>query len=82
MLTKVSICMFLLRIVNTKMVRLGMYALMGAMVTFSMVCVFLFLGVCRPLGAYWSVSVQGVCFSKREVMNITVAHGGTPSRMI
>jgi len=47
---------------------------------FSMICVFLFLGVCRPFGAYWSVSVQGTCLSKREVMNITIAYGGTSSK--
>jgi len=76
MLIKISICLFLLRIVNSKTVTRAICALITAMVLFSMISVFLFLGVCRPLGAWWSVSVQGVCFSKRKVMNIVIAHGG------
>lgn len=77
LLTKVSICLFLLRIVNSRKVTKAMYAFIAAMVLFTMVSVFLFLGICRPLGAHWSVSVQGVCFSKRVVMNIVIAHGGS-----
>lgn len=76
MFTKISICLFLLRIVSSQAVARAMYALIGAMVLFSMDTVFLFLGVCRPLGAYWSVSVDGTCFSKRQVMNVIIAHGG------
>lgn len=78
MLIKVSICLFLLRIVNTRTVTRAMYALIGAMVLFSMISVFLLLGICRPIGAWWSVSVQGTCLSKRQFMNIIIAHGGRP----
>ena len=77
MLIKVSICLFLLRIVNTRTVTRAMYALIAAMVLFSMICVFLLLGICRPLGAWWSVKVQGTCLSKHQFMNIIIAHGGT-----
>jgi hypothetical protein len=75
MLIKVSICLFLLRIVNTRTVTRAMYALIAAMVSFSMISVFLLLGICRPLGAWWSVSVQGTCLSKHQFMNIIIAHG-------
>lgn len=75
-LTKVSICLFLLRIVDSRQVVRGMYVLIGFMVLFSSVFVFLFLGICRPLKAYWDVGVSGSCFSNPQVESIVIAQGG------
>ena len=76
-LMKISICLFLLRIVDTKHVARAMYALIAFITLFTAVSVFLFLGVCRPLKAYWDVGVDGVCLSKHEVEYIILAQGGT-----
>ena len=78
-LMKVSICLFLLRIVNTKYVVRGMYALISFVTLFTAVFVFLFLGVCRPLKAYWDVGVDGVCLSNHQVESIVIAQGGKPT---
>lgn len=75
LLTKISICLFLLRIVNSSKVTRFMYGLIGFMVLFTAVCVFLFLGICRPLKAYWDVGVQGTCLSDRQVESIVIAQG-------
>lgn len=72
---KISICLFLLRIVDTKQVVRGMYALISCITLFTAVCVFLFLGVCRPLRAYWDVGVDGVCLSNHQVESVVVAQG-------
>ena len=53
-----------------------MYVLIGFMVLFSSVFVFLFLGICRPLKAYWDVGVSGWCFSNPQVESIVIAQGG------
>lgn len=76
-LTKVSICLFLLRIVDSKVTRLAMYSTIAFVVLFTTVCVALFLGVCRPLKAYWDVGVDGVCLSDEQVRNVVIAQGGT-----
>ena len=52
------------------------YAVIGFMVLFSLIFVFLFLGVCRPLKAYWDVDVDGKCFSNPQVQSIVIAQGG------
>ena len=74
-LMKISICLFLLRIVDTKQVARGMYVLASCIALFTAVCVFLFLAVCRPLRAYWDVGVDGVCLSKHQVESIVLAQG-------
>lgn len=72
---KISICLFLLRIVDRKQVVRGMYALISCITLFTAVCAFLFLGVCRPLRAYWDVGVDGVCLSNHQVESVVVAQG-------
>ena len=78
-LMKISICLFLLRIVDTKHVVRGVYALISCITLFTAVSVFLFLGVCRPLKAYWDVGVNGVCLSKHQVESIVLAQGSKSS---
>ena len=75
-LMKISICLFLLRIVDTKQVARAMYAVIIYITLFTAVTIFLFLGVCRPLRAYWDVGVDGVCLSKHQVESIVLAQGG------
>lgn len=74
-LMKISICLFLLRIVDTKHVVRGMYALMTCITLFTAVSIFLFVGVCRPLKAYWDVGVNGVCLSNHQVESVILAQG-------
>ena len=76
LLTKISICLFLLRIVNSSKVTRLIYGLIGFMVLFTAVCVFLFLGICRPLKAYWDVGVQGTCLSDRQIESVVISQGG------
>ena len=74
-LMKISICLFLLRIVDTKHVVRGMYTLISCITLFTAVSVLLFLGVCRPLRAYWDVGVNGVCLSNHQVESVVLAQG-------
>ncbi|KAL6714771.1 hypothetical protein ACLMJK_008196 [Lecanora helva] len=74
-LTKISICLFLLRIIEQRTVEKAMWALIGFTSLFSAVCVFLFMGICRPLRAYWAVGQDGHCMSNLQVSHIVIAHG-------
>ena len=75
MFTKISICLFLLRIVDTKNVKIAMYSLIGCLILFTSISVCLFLGVCRPLKAYWDVGVTGTCLSNHQVESVVLAQG-------
>lgn len=75
-LTKISICFFLLRIVDARKIRLALYGLIGFTTLFSAVSVFLFLGVCRPLKAYWDIGIpHAVCLSDAQVEKVVLAQG-------
>ena len=75
MFTKISICLFLLRIVDGRNIRIGMYLLIGCLILFTTVFTCLFLGICRPLKAYWNVGMESVCLSDKMVENIVMAQG-------
>ncbi|KAI4228422.1 MAG: hypothetical protein LQ349_006553 [Xanthoria aureola] len=75
MFTKISIALFLLRIVDSRKVRMAMYALIGCLVFFTTIFVCLFLGVCRPLKAYWNTGMDAVCLSDNVFKNIVIAQG-------
>ncbi|KAL9101117.1 MAG: hypothetical protein Q9163_003594 [Psora crenata] len=75
-LTKISICLFLLRVVDARNVKLAIHGLIWFLILFTAIFVFLFVGVCRPLKAYWNINVPGaVCLSDLQVQNITLAQG-------
>lgn len=76
MFTKISICLFLKRIKNDRTNRLFVYTLIAANVLVTAVMCFLFLGMCRPLHAYWDVGVEGKCFSTHQVEAMVAAQGG------
>ncbi|KAL8827880.1 MAG: hypothetical protein Q9170_006836 [Blastenia crenularia] len=75
MFTKISICLFLLRIKNDKSNKIFMYTLIAANVLVTAVMCFLFLGICRPLHAYWDIGVEGRCLSTHQVEAIVAAQG-------
>ena len=74
-LTKISICLFLLRIIESRRLVKGMYVLIGFTALFSAVSFFVFIGVCRPLRAYWDVGVDGHCLSNTQIEATIIAQG-------
>ncbi|KAL9001092.1 MAG: hypothetical protein Q9188_005517 [Gyalolechia gomerana] len=75
MFTKISICLFLLRIVDSKNIRVAMHVLIGCLVLFTAVFTCLFLGICRPLKAHWNTGMDAICLSDNTVENIVIAQG-------
>lgn len=75
MFTKISICVFLLRIKDDRTNKVFMYSLIGANILVTAVSCSLFLGFCRPVHAYWDAGVEGKCFSKRQIMATVAAQG-------
>lgn len=81
-LVKISICLFLLRIVESRMIKRGMYAIIAFTVLFTTIFVCLFLGICRPLNAHWNVEVEGKCFSDIQIRDMLIAQGGESPTII
>ncbi|KAL8752794.1 MAG: hypothetical protein Q9184_005623 [Pyrenodesmia sp. 2 TL-2023] len=75
MLTKISICLFLLRIKNNQSNKIFVYTLIAANVVVTAVSCFLFLGLCRPIRAYWDIDIEGKCFSKQQIEAIVASQG-------
>ena len=72
---KISICMFLLRIKDTKANRIFMHTLIAANVTVTIVVTSIFIGICTPPSAYWIVNKTGHCMSKEREMAVVIAQG-------
>ncbi|KAL8965502.1 MAG: hypothetical protein Q9183_003820, partial [Haloplaca sp. 2 TL-2023] len=62
-ITKVSICLFILRIKNTGWLRWCLYALMGGLVVTTLSCIIILSAQCRPLWAFW-MPEAGSCWRK------------------
>ena len=58
--------------------------MIGFVTVFTLVSIFLFLGICRPLKSYWDLGVDGVCLSKHQVESVVLAQGSKsyPCRLI
>ena len=66
MWTKVSICLFLLRIpVQPRFVR-PLQAALVFLILSNVVLTVLWIVQCRPVAAAWNDSIDGKCFSKRQ----------------
>ncbi|MCJ1456488.1 hypothetical protein MMC28_006849 [Mycoblastus sanguinarius] len=74
-LSKISICLFLLRISKFERWRYFLFGLIAFLVLTHLPLTLLFLLQCIPLNKNWSTSVPGHCFSKRAVEKIIVVQG-------
>ena len=74
---KISICLFLLRIVDATSFNYLLYGLIGFLSIFTLVFVCLFLAMCTPLRAWWEIDVPGArCFSTLQFRNMVIVQGG------
>ena len=61
-LTKISICLFILRIKNTGWLKRCLYALMAGLVVTTLVCEVILFAQCQPIHAWWDRSA-GKCWN-------------------
>jgi len=62
-ITKVSICLFLIRIPNSKRLIHFLYVLMGALILVNGLCAIVYILQCRPFQALYDPTVTGQCWS-------------------
>lgn len=78
MLSKISICLFLLRLSSFRKIRLGLHAMIIFLVTSHVPLTFLIIFQCSPISKYWrnALSGPGYCFTKATVETIIIIQGG------
>ena len=74
-LSKISICLFLLRISKFERWRNFLFGLIGFIIITHTPLTILFLLQCIPLNKNWNTSVPGRCFSKQSVEVIIIIQG-------
>ncbi|KAL8862515.1 MAG: hypothetical protein Q9178_001013 [Gyalolechia marmorata] len=77
MLSKISICLFLLRLSNFRRIRLGLHAMNIFLITSHIPLTFLVIFQCSPISKYWRNPLDGPgrCFSKATVETIIIIQG-------
>ena len=75
-MTKVSICLFLLRIPNSKRLRNLLWALILSLVLVNGTLVIVFILQCRPFKFSYNPTVKGSCWPPRVYEAIVYVQGG------
>lgn len=74
-LVKISICIFLLRILTSKAMARFLYAVIGLLVAITAVCFSAVVVQCRPLQKLWNPQVHGKCWGPLVTPKIGRAQG-------
>jgi len=78
-LTKISICLFVIRIPNSKRLVSSLYALIGALVVVNLAYAMILCLQCRPIERLWNPFVPGSCWDKNVYLISGYLQGGKSS---
>lgn len=73
MWTKVSICLFLLRIPIKKIMIRLLQASVVILIVSNIILTLLWILQCRPVDAAWNKDIQGPCFSRGQLLRVIMA---------
>lgn len=76
MWTKVSICLFLLRIPTSKALIRPLQAAIVFLILSNIILTLLWILQCLPIAAAWDKAIQGNCFSRGQKLRIIFAQAG------
>ena len=76
MWTKISICLFLLRIPVSKLLIRPLQASIVFLVVSNVILTVLWIVQCRPVAAVWDTSIDGSCFTKGQLERIIISQAG------
>ena len=81
-LTKISICLFVIRIPNSKRLVTSLYVLIGALVVVNLAYAMILCLQCRPIEHLWNPFVHGSCWNKNVYLISGYLQGGSSSTNI
>lgn len=76
MFTKISICLFLMRIPTTKALIRPLQAAVVGLIVSNVVLTVLWIVQCRPLEGAWDKNIASKCFSRGQLLRIIMAQAG------
>ena len=76
-ISKISICLLLLRLSKFSKLKTVLYTLIGFLLVTHFPLLILFIAQCSPAEKAWNTGLNGKCFSKQTVSKILIAQGGT-----
>lgn len=76
-ISKISICLFLMRLSKFDRLRKFLQALIAFLILTHVPLTLLVIFQCHPVQKYWNKEMQGTCFPKTTVEKIIIAQGGT-----
>ncbi|KAL8836983.1 MAG: hypothetical protein Q9176_005984 [Flavoplaca citrina] len=74
-ISKISICLLLLRLSQFSKLKKGLYWLIAFIFVTHLPLIVLLIVQCRPVEKTWNTIVDGKCFSKNMIANILIAQG-------
>lgn len=80
--SKISICLLLLRLAKFDKLKAALHTLIGFLVATHLPLILLYIFQCSPVSKAWNTALDGKCFSKNAVLRILIAQGGIPSRAV
>ncbi|KAG7005730.1 hypothetical protein G7Y79_00018g045370 [Physcia stellaris] len=75
LVTKISICLFLLRLSQFNRLRAVLYGLIGFLFTTHIPLILMYVLQCDPIRKAWDRGVPGKCWSRNLVENVVIAQG-------
>lgn len=74
--SKISICLLLLRLSKFSRLKAILYGLIAFMIVTHVPLTFMFIFQCSPISKYWNHAIGGRCWSKQMITRILIAQGG------
>jgi len=71
-LTKISICVMIVRITTSKHIKRALWVVVGLLVAINGACFIVIVGECRPIAAVWDYSLRGDCWSHNVLMSFAL----------
>lgn len=76
---KISICLLILRIKDTRKLRFGLYAVIAGLIITNFGVVVILIAQCQPVSKYWTGSKEGKCWDTRvRIYSIYFTICGSP----
>ena len=79
MFTKISICLFLIRIPTAKSLIRPLQAAVVILVVTNIIFTVLWIVQCRPLEGAWVKEVKATCFGRGQLLRVIMAQAGMPA---
>ena len=76
-LTKISVCIFVMRIPNSKRLKDFLLLVIAYLAIINSVIIVVFLAQCKPIQALWNPTIHGSCLRRDVITGLAYLQGGS-----